>query len=125
MNQMKKIVSTGVAVMLSLAMISVSYARYSNIVSFTVTGKVNTTSVNGKASVYFEDAVESTLTIYLERSSNGGASYNTYRVLDEQSGKDYSLVAQGEASGLNPNYEYRIKAEVVVDGGETEYKYLY
>lgn len=122
---MKKLINVGTAIFLSIAMTSVAYARYSQIGSFIADGNIYSTSANASALVTFKEKVDATLTLYLEESSNGGVSYYLYETLDTKSGFGEGLSVQGNASGLDKDCEYRIKAEVVVDGGETEYKYLY
>lgn len=125
---MKKHISMGIAVACALAMTSVAYARYSVISSFSTTADISSTSVSADASVRFNESTDATLKLSLERSSNNGASYSKYRTLDTQSGKGYTLAADGRASGLSSAYDYRVKAEVFVydeDGNQIEYDFIY
>jgi hypothetical protein len=122
---MKKNILCGMAIAMAISTATVSYARYSVISNFSVRGEVNKTDASANAYVSLREVTDATLTIYLEESTNNGASYHVYDILDSQSGYGIGLRAEGSASGLDEDYKYRIKAEVVVDGGETEYKYLY
>lgn len=122
---MKKRILGTMAIAITLASISVAYARYSVITHLSINGDIFPTYANVYSSANFREYVDATLTVYIEESSNNGVSYHDYGILDSVSGYGRNLEISKTVNGLNKNCKYRMKAEVVVEGGETEVEYLY
>lgn len=128
MKSMKRALSLGLALIVMAAATSVAYARYAYIRQFTFDGDIGSTSVYGEAYVSLDGQDSSMTTITLQRSSDGGRTYKTDRVLTARHTTSSSYSAVGEADNLNPAYEYRLKAEVFVydeDNNEIDYDVAY
>ena len=89
--------------------------RYSNIVALDAGIIKNGSSVSCRGAVQFVDAYKAELTIYLQRSSNGGSSYTDYKVVARDVFySDGSHQLSGTATGLSGDYMYRTKVIVKV-----------
>jgi hypothetical protein len=89
--------------------------RYSNIVALDAGIIKNGSSVSCRGAVQFVDAYKAELTIYLQRSSNGGSSYTDYKVVARDVFySDGSHQLFGTATGLSGDYMYRTKVIVKV-----------
>lgn len=122
---MKKRIFGGMAVLLAIATTCVAYARYSMINSFYAEGDIYDDYAYAEVVASFKEMTDVTATLYLQKSTDNGKSYQTCEIIASKSDFQKMISLYGDTSDLNENYKYRIKAEVVVDGGETEYKYLY
>lgn len=129
MKSARRFLSLGLALLVMTATTSIAYARYAYIRQFTFDGDVGTTSVYGEAYVALSGDQDSSVTkITLERSSDGGRTFVTDRLLKfkRSSSDSYSTVA--ELNNLNSAYDYRMKAEIFVydeDDNEIDYDVAY
>lgn len=129
MKSARRFLSLGLALLVMTATTSIAYARYAYILQFTFDGDVGTTSVYGEAYVALSGDQDSSVTkITLERSSDGGRTFVTDRLLKfkRSSSDSYSTVA--ELNNLNSAYDYRMKAEIFVydeDDNEIDYDVAY
>lgn len=124
----KRTLSLGLAVFMMAAATSVAYARYAYIRQFTFDGDIGTTSVYGETYVLLSGQDSSMTTITLERSSDGGRTYQAQRMLTARHTTSSSYSAVGEADNLDPAYDYRLKAEIFVydeDNNEIDYDVAY
>ncbi len=89
--------------------------RYSNIVTLDAEIIKNGNSASCRGAVQFEDAYKAEMTIYLQRSSNGGSSYTDYTVVTRDIFYgDGRHTLSGTATGLSGDYMYRTKVIVKV-----------
>ena len=119
---MKKILSVLIALLLLCTIVMAQpmekntiARRYSNIVALDAGIIKNGSSVRCRGAVQFVDAYKAELTIYLQRSSNGGSSYTDYKVVARDVFySDGSHQLFGTATGLSGDYMYRTKVIVKV-----------
>lgn len=125
---MKRFIQVSLAILMVAAMTCVAYARYSHIGRFSIAGNIGSTSVTSMTTVMLNKSCDSMTEVTLERSSNGGATYEDYRTLETKSSSSSSYTVIANKSGLSSAYDYRVKAELYVyddAGNEIEYDCIY
>ena len=125
---MKRLIQVSLAILMVTAMTYVAYARYTNILRFSITGNIGSTSVSSTVSVTLNGNQNSLTEVILERSSDGGNSYYDYRTLESKSSTSATYSVYASKSGLSSAYDYRVKAELYVyddAGNEIEYDCTY
>lgn len=125
---MKRLIQVSLAILMVTAMTCVAYARYTNILRFSITGNIGSTSVSSTVSVTLNGNQDSVTEVTLERSGDGGNSYRDYLTLESKSSSKASYTVSASESGLSSAYDYRVKAELYVyddAGNEIEYDCIY
>lgn len=125
---MKRLIQVSLAILMVTAMTYVAYARYTNILRFSITGNIGSTSVSSTVSVTLNGNQDSVTEVTLERSSDGGNSYRDYLTLESKSSSTAHYTVYTSKRGLSSAYDYRVKAELYVyddAGNEIEYDCIY
>lgn len=125
---MKRFIQVSLAILMVAAMTCVAYARYSNILRFKILGNIRSTSISSTITVILNENQDSMVEVTLERSSDGGKSFQPYITLKNFTSSLDQYTFDADKSGLSSAYDYRVKAELYVyddAGNEIEYDCTY